>query len=102
MLKYILGTIFLVTILLGLSITALIMGTGKFWKCPGQTSLYTWLLGFGAIGILFSWLCIVIVCSIFYITIHRILFFILKRLSKEMFVTTMGIAVRVFCFCIQL
>ena len=66
--KKILPTVLILLPLIGLSITALVMGSGKFWKCPGQPLVFTWLVGFGAIGILFAWFHIAIVVER---TIHQ-------------------------------
>ncbi|CAF0918049.1 unnamed protein product [Adineta steineri] len=52
--------ILLLITLISLSITALIMSSGKFWKCPGQPRTFEWLLGFGIFGIFFCWLSIII------------------------------------------
>ncbi|UJR32809.1 hypothetical protein I4U23_020271 [Adineta vaga] len=52
--------VFFLVSLTALSITSLIMSTGKFWKCPGEPRLFQWLLGFGIYGILICWQCIIL------------------------------------------
>lgn len=44
-----------------LSLTSLIMSTGRFWRCPGEIRLFSWLLGFGIQGILLCWVFGIIV-----------------------------------------
>lgn len=61
MLKHILITSLLLLPHFSLSLTGLVMSAGKFWKCPGQPLVFTWLLGFSISGILFVWFWIAIV-----------------------------------------